>query len=118
MCVFRAADRCSKNETSEARKLANPLPEACSVAFVVEETGEGIGKVVSGRLTTGLGGCWTAIQKMNSVPSPEPIHFIAAGCQIQWRSKIKRGDNPDLKSWAMETLPHLQEHLAMAKRLS
>jgi putative membrane protein len=28
------------------------------------------------------------------------------------------GDNPDLKSWAMKTLPHLQEHLAMAKRLS
>ena len=28
------------------------------------------------------------------------------------------GDNPDLKSWTMKTLPHLQEHLAMAKRLS
>ena len=30
----------------------------------------------------------------------------------------RTGDNPDLKSWAMKTLPHLQEHLAMAKRLS
>jgi putative membrane protein len=30
----------------------------------------------------------------------------------------RNGDNPDLKSWAMKTLPHLQEHLAMAKRLS
>jgi putative membrane protein len=30
----------------------------------------------------------------------------------------RSGDNPDLKSWAMETLPRLQEHLAMAKRLS
>jgi putative membrane protein len=28
------------------------------------------------------------------------------------------GDNPDLKAWAAKTLPHLQEHLAMAKRLS
>jgi putative membrane protein len=29
----------------------------------------------------------------------------------------KRGDNADLKSWATSTLPHLQEHLAMAKKL-
>jgi putative membrane protein len=28
------------------------------------------------------------------------------------------GDNPDLKSWAGMTLPHLKEHLAMAKKLS
>jgi putative membrane protein len=28
------------------------------------------------------------------------------------------GDNPDLKAWAAKTLPHLKEHLAMAKRLS
>ena len=28
------------------------------------------------------------------------------------------GDNPDLKSWAAMTLPHLKEHLAMAKKLS
>jgi putative membrane protein len=28
------------------------------------------------------------------------------------------GDNPDLKSWAAITLPHLKEHLAMAKKLS
>ena len=28
------------------------------------------------------------------------------------------GDNPDLKSWAEMTLPHLKEHLAMAKKLS
>lgn len=30
----------------------------------------------------------------------------------------KNGDNPDLKSWAAKTLPHLKEHLAMAKKLS
>jgi putative membrane protein len=28
------------------------------------------------------------------------------------------GDNPDLKAWAAKTLPHLKEHLAMAKKLS
>ena len=28
------------------------------------------------------------------------------------------GDNPDLKAWAAKTLPHLKEHLTMAKRLS
>jgi putative membrane protein len=28
------------------------------------------------------------------------------------------GDNPDLKAWAAKTLPHLKEHLAMAKHLS
>ena len=27
------------------------------------------------------------------------------------------GDNPDLKAWASKTLPHLKEHLAMAKKL-
>ena len=30
----------------------------------------------------------------------------------------REGDNPDLKTWAAKTLPHLKEHLAMAKRLS
>jgi len=29
----------------------------------------------------------------------------------------KMGDNPALKSWAMMTLPHLKEHLAMAEKL-
>jgi hypothetical protein len=28
------------------------------------------------------------------------------------------GDNPDFKAWAGQTLPHLREHLAMAKKLS
>jgi putative membrane protein len=28
------------------------------------------------------------------------------------------GDNADLKQWAAKTLPHLKEHLAMAKKLS
>jgi putative membrane protein len=28
------------------------------------------------------------------------------------------GDNADLRAWAAKTLPHLKEHLAMAKRLS
>ena len=27
------------------------------------------------------------------------------------------GDNPDLKSWAAQTLPHLKEHLSMAQNL-
>ena len=27
------------------------------------------------------------------------------------------GDNPDLKSWAAQTLPHLKEHLSMAQKL-
>jgi putative membrane protein len=30
----------------------------------------------------------------------------------------RSGDNADLKAWAEKTLPHLKEHLAMAKRLS
>jgi putative membrane protein len=30
----------------------------------------------------------------------------------------RNGDNADLKTWAERTLPHLKEHLAMAKRLS
>jgi putative membrane protein len=30
----------------------------------------------------------------------------------------RNGDNPDLKAWAAKTLPHLKEHLAMAKKLS
>jgi putative membrane protein len=30
----------------------------------------------------------------------------------------KSGDNPALKSWAAKTLPHLEEHLAMAEKLS
>ena len=29
----------------------------------------------------------------------------------------RRGDNPDLKSWAAETLPHLKEHFSMAQKL-
>jgi putative membrane protein len=29
----------------------------------------------------------------------------------------KSGDNPDLKSWATATLPHLKEHLSMAEKL-
>jgi putative membrane protein len=28
------------------------------------------------------------------------------------------GDNPDLKTWAAKTLPHLKQHLAMAKKLT
>ena len=33
-------------------------------------------------------------------------------------SYSKNGDNADLKAWAGKTLPHLKEHLAMAKKLS
>jgi putative membrane protein len=28
------------------------------------------------------------------------------------------GDNPDLKTWAAKTLPHLKQHLTMAKKLT
>ncbi len=29
----------------------------------------------------------------------------------------RSGDNPDLKRWAAKTLPHLKQHLAMARKL-
>ena len=29
----------------------------------------------------------------------------------------RSGDNPELKSWAAQTLPHLKEHLSMAQKL-
>jgi len=29
----------------------------------------------------------------------------------------KSGDDPELKSWAAKTLPHLKEHLSIAKKL-
>ncbi len=35
-----------------------------------------------------------------------------------FESYSKTGDNADLKAWAAKTLPHLKEHLAMAKKLS
>jgi putative membrane protein len=35
-----------------------------------------------------------------------------------FESYAASGDNPDLKSWAAMTLPHLKEHLAIAKKLS
>jgi putative membrane protein len=28
------------------------------------------------------------------------------------------GDDPELKAWAVKTLPHLKDHLAMAKKLT
>jgi putative membrane protein len=34
-----------------------------------------------------------------------------------FESYAKSGDNPELKSWAAQTLPHLQEHLSMAQKL-
>jgi len=30
----------------------------------------------------------------------------------------RNGDNAELKAWAANPLPHLKEHLAIAKRLS
>jgi predicted outer membrane protein len=35
-----------------------------------------------------------------------------------FKSYSQGGDNADLKAWATKTLPHLKEHLAMAKKLS
>ena len=32
-------------------------------------------------------------------------------------SYAKGGDNPDLKKWAAKTLPHLKQHLEMARKL-
>jgi putative membrane protein len=37
---------------------------------------------------------------------------------VLFEAYAKSGDNPALKSWAAKTLPHLQEHLAMAEQLS
>ena len=34
-----------------------------------------------------------------------------------FKSYSKNGDNPELKSWAVATLPHLKEHLSMAQKL-
>ena len=34
-----------------------------------------------------------------------------------FESYSKHGDNPELKSWAVATLPHLKEHLSMAQKL-
>ena len=34
-----------------------------------------------------------------------------------FESYSKNGDNPELKSWAAATLPHLKEHLSMAEKL-
>jgi putative membrane protein len=35
-----------------------------------------------------------------------------------FEAHARGGDNPALKNWAAKTLPHLQEHLAMAEKLS
>jgi len=35
-----------------------------------------------------------------------------------FESYARNGDNPALRHWAAATLPHLQEHLAMAEKLS
>jgi putative membrane protein len=34
-----------------------------------------------------------------------------------FESYAKSGDDPELKSWAAKTLPHLKEHLSMAEKL-
>ena len=34
-----------------------------------------------------------------------------------FRAYAQNGDNKELKSWAAKTLPHLEHHLAMAKKL-
>ena len=35
-----------------------------------------------------------------------------------FESYSKNGDNPELKSWAVATLPHLKEHLSMAQKVA
>ena len=34
-----------------------------------------------------------------------------------FRQYARNGDNKDLRRWAAQTLPHLQQHLAMARKL-
>jgi putative membrane protein len=47
-----------------------------------------------------------------------PMQVKAHERAIQlFESYARGGDNPDLKAWAARTLPHLQQHLEMAKRL-
>ena len=67
-------------------------------------------------------------KKLDDLKAKSGKDFDAAYDQMQvqaheeavalFESYAANGDNPDLKSWAAMTLPHLNEHLAMAKKLS
>ena len=67
-------------------------------------------------------------QKMlNDLQAKDDKEFDRAYDQIQlsshqdavalFESYSKNGDNPELKSWAVATLPHLKEHLSLAQKL-
>jgi putative membrane protein len=49
----------------------------------------------------------------------DPMQVKAHQQAIQlFEAYAREGDNPDLKAWAAKTLPHLKQHLAMAKKLT
>jgi putative membrane protein len=49
----------------------------------------------------------------------DPMQVTAHQQAVQlFQAYARGGDNPDLKAWAAKTLPHLKQHLAMAKRLT
>jgi putative membrane protein len=49
----------------------------------------------------------------------DPMQVKAHQQAVQlFEAYSREGDNPDLKAWATKTLPHLKQHLAMAKKLT
>jgi putative membrane protein len=49
----------------------------------------------------------------------DPMQVKAHERAVQlFEAYARNGDNPDLKAWAAKTLPHLKQHLAMAKKLT
>jgi putative membrane protein len=86
--------------------------------------------VADGRVTaplpTGLDGAHQ--QMLDQLRNDNGAEFDKAYDQMQlnghkeaialFESYARNGDNAALKSWAATTLPHLQEHLALAEKLS
>ena len=68
------------------------------------------------------------LRKLDDLKAKSGKEFDAAYDQMQreaheqavalFEQYARAADNADLKAWASKTLPHLREHLAMAKRLS
>ena len=49
----------------------------------------------------------------------DPMQVRAHQQAVQlFEAYSREGDNPDLKAWAAKTLPHLKQHLAMARKLT